>query len=700
MNYVRTILITTILLSTYNLHNAETTTDIQSTVQPIESSTPEEPKVVQATEQEQWDKHLQLLSENWDKTNNIPTGDWLQEAITLAKAVVKKDNSLVATVKSAFLDAINDQKTKLTSGIISLIKEFDDAIDPQAAKVETPKPQEEDKTITPIETAIVPEEKKVEPVVEAAPIQPVETNVASTSTEESSSSTTTAPTTTEQENTTKPKDLNSEWNELLDKIKTDQDIDALLTRVYEVARGLLRLGHSPAALENKFREAITTHTARGKTGINQNIIDNEINNFRLNVTQRNQTAYYDQSMQQFPPMLSPQDALTQEQFEQLQKEYAEKNALAKEEVKKQKQEQEKKAMALRAAILKAEESGKRSQLEVHKLTLTLAEQEKAIAEKHKELEAQFKEEQAKMRKAFAKEMKQQIAAAQKAPAKKGIIERISDWWNGPNPKKPTGLTQEQQEDLLGKIVQNTKNPPKARKDFEQFQQLLVNFSNAWDQAGKMTPQSPWIKQMGSVVKTIVIEHEIMSLDDIANIIQQALESSGKISSPEKLAKIIDLIKGPTNDYKGQIRAENQRKENAKQQRIQRKEEKQQQILLAQKKIKDEKERIEREAQHLANSIAAYKNEKKQWHELLAQVSANKQASHHDNHAHTQEALKKSQSLLQLADIVPNKDKNALSQKLKQHFSVALLEQQKNNEKNTNIYHHMDIFNKEINKMVE
>ena len=96
----------------------------------------------------------------------------------------------------------------------------------------------------------------------------------------------------------------------------------------------------------------------------------------------------------------------------------------------------------------------------------------------------------------------------------------------------------------------------------------------------------------------------------------------------------------------------------------------------------------------------YKAEKKQWYNLLNKVAQNKQATPHDNHAHMQEALQKSQVLLQLASEIPHKNKPAISQKLKQKFSVALLEQQKNGAQGTNVYHNMDLFNKEINKMLD
>ena len=76
------------------------------------------------------------------------------------------------------------------------------------------------------------------------------------------------------------------------------------------------------------------------------------------------------------------------------------------------------------------------------------------------------------------------------------------------------------------------------------------------------------------------------------------------------------------------------------------------------------------------------------------------ATQQDNQEHMQEALKKSQSILQLAGDIPKKNKASISQKLKQKFTVALLEQQKNGEGSVNVHRNMDIFNNEVNKMMD
>ena len=128
--------------------------------------------------------------------------------------------------------------------------------------------------------------------------------------------------------------------------------------------------------------------------------------------------------------------------------------------------------------------------------------------------------------------------------------------------------------------------------------------------------------------------------------------------------------------------------------------KQQKIKDEQARIEEEKQRIEQEKQQLVATATSYKDEKKQWYDLLGQVAQNKQATIQANNEHTQEALKKSQALLNLANNIPTKNKAAISQKLKQKFSVALLEQQKNSENLINIHQSMDVFNKEINKMTD
>lgn len=123
-------------------------------------------------------------------------------------------------------------------------------------------------------------------------------------------------------------------------------------------------------------------------------------------------------------------------------------------------------------------------------------------------------------------------------------------------------------------------------------------------------------------------------------------------------------------------------------------------MLAQQRIKNEEDRIEAEKKKQLMAAADYKNHKKEWNQLLAQISNNTQATTQENHAHTTEAIKKSHALLNLASAIPSKNKHAVSQKLKQKFTVALLDQQRDNDEKLNIHHYMDHFNKEINRVIE
>jgi len=212
--------------------------------------------------------------------------------------------------------------------------------------------------------------------------------------------------------------------------------------------------------------------------------------------------------------------------------------------------------------------------------------------------------------------------------------------------------------------------------------------------------------MQESVYDIVITYKILSSEQVSSIIRNVLETSKKISS-RNIDKIIMTVEQPTQN---QLKKAAQEKEQEEQKKQQRKEE-QEKLIAEQQKIKDEQERIEAEKeQHLAHieaenqkqafNITQYKSEKDGWYDILYNIASNKQATQQSNHDHTQQALQKSQSLLQLADAIPTKNKTSLSQKLKQKFSIALLEQQKRNNHDLNIYHHMDIFNNAINEMVE
>jgi len=246
--------------------------------------------------------------------------------------------------------------------------------------------------------------------------------------------------------------------------------------------------------------------------------------------------------------------------------------------------------------------------------------------------------------------------------------------------------------------------------------LASNEPNYWDQENQK-PNQLWMQKIQQILDVLIIQYHVMSIDDMSGIIKTMLESSGKIST-QQVNNIVTTIKNYIEKQKQEMLEKKQQIEAMKLQSSQARQEKKdqiareeqqrkEQILLAQQKIKDEEMRIEAEKARIAmarqKKVALanhYRNEKRAWYNLLDKVAQNKQASPAENHAHMQEALKKSHSLLQLAGDLPEKNKARVSQKLKQKFSVALLSQQKDGDQGTNVYHNMDVFNKEINKMLD
>ena len=188
-----------------------------------------------------------------------------------------------------------------------------------------------------------------------------------------------------------------------------------------------------------------------------------------------------------------------------------------------------------------------------------------------------------------------------------------------------------------------------------------------------------------------MNYHIISLKDASDIIEAIIAPSSNRN------RIIKEIKKHLEEKKLKIIYEKQQKEAAILQKAQQKEERKKIALREQQRIKDEKDQKEAEVRRKTLLAASYKN---QWKQLLAQLSQKKQATREENNSQTREAIKKSQSLLNLASQIPSKNKPAISQKLKQNFTVALLDQQKLHNNTINIHQNMEQFNKAINKMVE
>jgi hypothetical protein len=213
-----------------------------------------------------------------------------------------------------------------------------------------------------------------------------------------------------------------------------------------------------------------------------------------------------------------------------------------------------------------------------------------------------------------------------------ITEAISNWWYGESTQKPGQIGQEKENRMFDAIAQHTKDPEATTALLQKLQTMLVAFSQPqfWNEARNM-PNKAWITNMQKLIFDIVITHEIMSIHDIVGIVKQVLSSSGTITSDDKINFITNEIQAMVHEHKRKIVEELQAKENIKQQKIRQRKDKREQIMLAQQRIKDEQERKEQEIKKQEHIKTSYKDEKKEWYNVLDQLAHNKQATSQHNH---------------------------------------------------------------------
>lgn len=718
MNYVRTILITIALLNMHYTYNGQIPKSSDDTIDALLESMPAAEPIAETKETnpfQKWTDHLALLTNNdeyWDATENIPTDWWKTTAFDLAEDVIKHDKSLADSLTTSFIDALNTKKITDIKNILALIDEFKTFIANQVAIMSSKNIQETKESTPPVE--IVPEviaPQVSEPVAEATPAQ-TETSETISAAEGGTTSTTSG------QNDQEPNQdqLEQTWNGLLEKLKTEGvnwiQIDDILNQTYQAAKELLKLGKTKEnTLQAEFRVALTQRAknkAISQEGKLEKLypldIQETLSFFNNAIGASSSQDQFEQpygypepsAFEPISPNQSQEIDPRDERLKQLEKEYAEKDAKFKAEQKKAEEDRMKISAAAQEAL--------RRQALTEEQVRKLAEAQNTAAQADKKLKEEYelkrKEDLAEIEKARKSLLnyREQMAVAQKVEAEKGFLSKIQDWWQGTTAQKPEELSVQDQQNLLSKIVINVPDYLKedAKETFKEFLNTLFSFDNNlfWDNQ-RSVPNITWIGHMDELIKEIVITYKLMEQEDLANFVETNLKKSGKISAAA-LPTIMSKIQTKTNH----IVTKKKRKKEAAQQKEQRQKEKKEQILLTQQRIQAEKERIEAQKQLHIASTHSYKQEKKHWYDLLDTIAQHKQATPHDNHAHLQRALEKSQSLLQLAGNIPAKDKAKLSQKLKQKFSVALLQQQKNGDPNTNVYHHMDLFNKEINKMLD
>lgn len=724
MNYLKTFFITIILLNigtTFNsqenqpdhiVYSAQTPSDLDILPEPtILESTTETPETEEVIQQEssgmqEWNNHLSTLGENWNAADNIPANSWKIKAFALAENALEKDKTIAETLKSSFLDAINQQSPQINSALINLIKELDDIITAKLSSLEPQIIQEQPETPSLESQQPVIEEVKQESVLDSFPTgteNPVAPGPEGTTTQTSDATNNTTPT-SEQ--------LLQQWEEQITAMRdargNQYETEATLSKINELAPQLLSSGNKTESdLQKEFHNALEILMLKKKLPPSEVALKKEI--FNRALAPERYFAYEQQLEQEvYQQNLAAEQEMarqrTQRDIEARNKAEAERIAYEK----KQKETE----MLAKASILELKEAGKLEIAKAHEQVRAL--NAKLAAEKNREKIAEQKAQET-----FAKTIQQQtagakkVAAEQKAAAEQGLLSKAvkmvtntaSNLWYGAQAPTSQTMTQlEEQQELrdlktyLDSTQKDDKEKLTIKHTWEQFQKILHSTPQVLNQHS-MELEKSWIEAVQQITKELVLTYGIISKEDICTKIRNILPlPSG--TGPDYAAEIVHKIKTFLENAKAWQDASRKHEEATKLQQLEQRKERKERIQLVQQKAKDEEDRIERKQKEQLLAASNYKKEKQEWKQLLAQLSENAQATQEANNAHTLQAIQKSHALLNLASAIPAKNKQAVSQKLKQKFTVALLNQQKLSDNTINIHHNMDQFNKEINKALE
>ena len=688
MNKAKNIVIAILLLYTAAISNQEQTISIEpdiaemitepTSVEEVEKTTSEEKAASSSREEAsttppsataEWNNHLESLKEkdlHWNKNSNIPTESWKEEAIVLAKKIIDQDKTLSDTIKSAFFNVITDkiklEEGEFTASTYALIKEFDDAIDAYRKTLTESKPPQETQK----------EEPTIEPVIEVVPTPPLDETLTPQEQEETS----TQPVITQP---IEPAHYLQEWNDQLIKItttgKSDNDNRNLLLKTYELAKELLLQGYTQESLFAGFESAILQHNA------NQSLYPININQaIEAFSAETEITPPYNQQMQ------------AQQQYDAAIKKQTEQQEIAK----KQKDAERKTTATVQEAIKKANISESDMQRLSKKLEERLA------------LERAMREAQQKATEATIASLKQQLTSAHKVkikevPQEQGIVSRAigavkgaasaaTAWWYGEESQEQKDIKTldedrfKKLQEILTTMTLTAQEKEAIEKNWTTFITQLRSFKDV--DINNVKEISTWLHTVQQSLEFLIFTHHIISIKEAVEIMKNAIEQYPDSS------KFINSIESRLTKKQNEIITAKQKNEDIQAKKIQEREQRKQLIERKKQKVKEEEECIKA----AKNSIEAYECEKTGWQKFLTQIAQHKNATEQQNSNYTNEAIRKAQSLLNPAQAIVLKNKQALAQQLKEQFTNALLKQQENNERIINIHKNMEQFNTAINNM--
>lgn len=652
MRYLKILSLATILLHFNPTFSQEQPAQNEETAAPVVQ------EEAQKTDVQKWNAHIAALAENdahWDEDNNLPTYSWRETAVSLAKTLLDKDKTMAENLKTEFVNAVTTKMEQKGSSVVSaysFIKEFEKSIDTYVATLT------EAESAQIVEQPVTQETKQEEPASEPIPVEPAPQE------EKVSQPETTVTTET-------PEDIIQEWQNVLEKIKTEgttlDEAQQLLHKAYELAYKLLssKLIY-PEKLRLDLEEAI------------------------------NERAWYPQLF-----VIDINDAMTafseatgipfttyEQQNEALQKQlkkYAEQEAAAE----KQKTAELKTTATIQEAIKKSNIS----ESKVQKIT--------------QQLEAKFAADQAKRNtqqiklEAELTKLKQELAALRKPNVEKkpeaagilskavGVVKNVataaSNWWYGIPQEETTATLDEARFKKLQELLNAMKLTSGQKLEIEKNWNIFINNLRTFKDLNtadiKATEQ--WLNTVTNALKVLTVTHPIISAEGAYDIAQDNINEYPHSAS--FLNKIKYFLETPAR--------EKQKKE---QQRKEHQEQRKKEMLEQQEKAK----RVKVKEQQQILLAQSYDDAKLAWKNLLKQISQNKQATIKNNNAYTTQAIKKAESLINLISSITPQDKHFVGQKLKEEFTLALLKQQKGNETTINIHKNMEHFNNTVNKMME
>jgi hypothetical protein len=739
MNYLKTIFITTILLNmsillsqenlgkeNYNIaYTTEAPTEIPKIPTKMPTLTnetieeiilPEETLKEEKSISQEWNDHLATLKNHWDKENNLPTDDWKKKSFDLAEKMIEKDKNSSETIIQSFTEAIEKAQPTSLSKAINLVQELKDIIAAKLLLLENQaalenKAAQEKKEVIPVAVSTPdPFEGLSQGSITTGETFPTATELTSGTTEGSTSQTFGTTSTSQEQSAEKQI---KQWDDLIAKIKkaegSSEEINNMLSTINTLAPQVLKSGKkTQEGIQQEFRQVLEI------LGLKKKLSKADVK-FAEDMFNRSLSPDEDQQNKQFEQEAIQQHlTIEQEKIQKDLQKFREEIAAQKASDEKKQEEEKKK---IQAALRLAEQKGTISEEKAHTFEEKVESLTQRLAsEGDLRLKATIQKKEKEARDAFAKTIKQptisakKIAEERKAAAEQGIFSKAikmvtdtaSGWWYGatpvPTPQGSTQLEEQQEIKTLETYLASTE------KD-QNEKDTIIKLWKSFQQNLHITPQlldkdtiDLWISTINQLLKELVFTHHIVSIEDACTKVESILSLSSMDKDMQK--KIIKKIKKHLEEIQWKQQKAIKEKEAQKENELQKKQAEKEQILLTQQKIKDEENRLKAEKEKQSLAAASYKDEKQQWKQFLEHVAQNKQATTKENNALTAQAIKKSHSLFNLASIIPSKNQHSVAQKLKQKFTIALLEQQKANENKVNVHHYMDQFNKEINKIIE